>query len=174
MPAFKMSVSKEQVEGKEVVVEGIYKLKFIKFAPKLTKLDPNNPGKERSINLNAEYEIVDHPDHAGRKIYELANMKSYNIQTEICHCFGIPLELDTTDDTYFIPGTWDSRADFNSDDPETYEYRGPLTGKVGMAEIAVTSWNGRSRNQVRRYLCGIPTCAVDFPQIRHVQNLIKS
>lgn len=174
MPAFKMSVSKEQVEGREVVPEGIYKVRFVKFAPKLSKADPNNPAKERSINLNAEYEIVDSTDFADRKIFELANMKSFNIQTEICHCFGVPLELDTTDDTYFIPGTWDSNPNFDQDNPETYEYRGPLIGKVGVVELAVTSWNGRSRNQVRRYLCGIPTCAQDFPQVRHVQNLIKS
>lgn len=173
MPPFKMSLSKEQVEGKEVVPEGLYKVRFVKFAPKLSKADTSNPSKERSINLNAEYEIVDHPDHAGRKIFEVANMKSYNIQTEICHCFGVPLELDPNDDSYFIPGTWDSRQDFDPDNPETYEYKGPLTGKIGMIELAVTSFNGRSRNQPRRYLCGIPTCAQDFPQIRHQQNLVK-
>lgn len=172
MPPFKMAVSKEQVEGKEVVAEGMYKIRFIKFGPKLTK--DKGDGSERTINLNAEYEIVDHPDHAGRKLYEIANMKSYNIQTEICHCFGVPMEVDPADDSYFIPGTWDSNPEFNSDNPETYHYKGPLEGKIGMAEIAVTSWNGRSRNQIRRYICGIPTCAQDFPQIRHVANLIKS
>jgi hypothetical protein len=169
MPPFKMTLSKEQVEGREAMPEGIYKVRFIKFNPKLSK---PNPGKPQSINLNAEYEVIDNPEFAGRKVYEIANMGSYNIQTEICHGFGIPLEVDS-DGSYFIPGTWDSRPDFDSANPETYEYKGPLIGKVAQIELAVTSYNGRNRNQVRRYFCVVDDCGNKFPEIRHVQNLIN-
>lgn len=171
MPPFKMSLSKEQVEGKEAMPEGIYKVRFIKFAPKLSK--DKGDGSERSINLNAEYEVLDHPEYAGRKIFEIANMKSYNIQTEICHGFDVPLEVDPTDGSYFIPGTWDSRADFDESNPETYEYKGPLTGKVAQVELGIRTYNGRNSNAVRRYFCAIPDCANKFPEIRHQMNLIK-
>lgn len=171
MPPFRMTLSKEQVEGKDALPDGIYKVRFIKFGPKLSK--DKGDGSERSINLNAEYEVLDHPEYAGRKIYELANMKSYNIQTEFCHGFGVPLEVDPSDGAYFIPGTWDSRADFDAANPETYEYKGPLTGKVAQIELGTRSFNGRNLNQVRRYFCAVDDCANKFPEIRHVMNLIK-
>lgn len=171
MPPFRMTLSKEQVEGKDALPEGIYKVRFIKFAPKLSK--DKGDGSERSINLNAEYEVIDNAEYAGRRVYELANMKSYNIQTELCHGFGVPLEIDTTDGAYYIPGTWDSGASFDATNPETYEYKGPLTGKTAQVELGITTFNGRNRNQVRRYFCAVDDCAAKFPEIRHVQNLIK-
>lgn len=172
MPPFKMTLSKEQVEGKEAMPEGIYEVRFTKFNPRFSK--DKGDGSARSINLNAEYEVVNSAEYAGRKVYEIANMKGYNIQTEICHSFGVPLEVDPTDGSYYIPGTWDSRPDFNPDNPETYEYRGPLTGKIGRVELAVTTYNGRNRNQVRRYFCAVDECGTKFPEIRHVQNLITN
>lgn len=174
MPPFKMTLSKEQVEGREALPEGIYKVRFIKFSPKLSKPKAGEPDNARSINLNAEYEVLDHPEYSGRKVYELANMKSYNIQTELCHGFGVPLEVDPTDGTYYIPGTWDSRPDFDPDNPETYEYKGPLTGKVAQVELGIRTYNGRNMNAVRKYFCAVDDCATKFPEIRHVANLIKS
>jgi hypothetical protein len=171
MPPFKMTLSKEQVEGKEALPEGIYKVRFIKFSPKSSK--DKGDGSPRSINLNAEYEVTDSPEFAGRKIFEIANMKSYNIQTEICHGFGVPLEVDPADGSYYIPGTWDNRTDFNPDNPETFEYKGPLTGKIAQIELGITTYNGRNRNQVRRYFCAIDDCANKFPEIRHQTNLIS-
>lgn len=173
MPPFRMSVSKEQVEGKELVPDGIYQVRFIKFSPKLSKPQPGALNSQQSVNLNAEYEILNHPDYAGRKIFETANMKMYNIQTELCHCFGIPMEFDQSDDMYYIPGTWDTRPDFNPALPETFEYKGPLTGKVGKIELGSRNFAGRDMNAIRRYFCDIPDCAQKYPQVRHVMNLIK-
>jgi hypothetical protein len=170
MPPFKMTLSKEQVEGKEALPEGIYEVRFIRFNPKLSK--DKGDGQERSINLNAEYEVMNNPEYAGRKVFEIMNMKSYNIQSEVCHAFGIPLDVDDDGD-YYIPGTWDSKPDFDPALPETYEYKGPLTGKIGKIELAITTFQGRQRNQVRRYFCAVDDCATKFPEIRHVQNLIK-
>jgi hypothetical protein len=169
-----MTLSKEQVEGKEAVPEGIYEVRFLRFNPRLSKaaIEQHAPFDPRNINLNAEYEVVNNPEYAGRRIYEIASMKSYNIQTEICHGFDVPLDIDENGE-YFIPGTWDSRPDFNQELPETYEYKGPLSGKIGKIELAIETFNGRPRNRPRRYFCAIDDCATKFPEIRHVQNLIK-
>lgn len=173
MPPFKMTLSKEQVEGKEALPEGIYKVRFVKFGPKLTKQKPGESESSRTINLNAEYEVVDNHEFAGRKIYEIMNMKSFGIQTEVCHAFGVTLDIDPTDGNYFIPGTWDSRPEFDPENPETYEYKGPLLGKIAQVELAVRSYNGRNSNQVRRYFCAINDCGTKFPEVRHSQNLIR-
>lgn len=169
MPPFRMTLSKEQVEGKEVMPEGIYEVRFIKFAPKLSK--DKGDGSERSTNLNAEYEVINNAEYAGRRVTEIANMKSYNVQTEICHCFGIPLEIDPTDGEYYLPGTWDSRPDFNPANPETYEYKGPLTGKIGKIELTVCTYMGRNNNKVRRYFCAVDNCGNKFPEIRHQTDM---
>jgi hypothetical protein len=177
MPPFKMSLSKEQVEGKEVLPAGLYEVRFIKFNPKLSKANAGNPDAERSINLNAEYEVINHPEYATRKLYEVMNMKSYNIQNEVCHAFGVPLESgvgDTGEVEYWIPGTWDNKPGFNPADPSTFEYKGPLIGQVAKVEVAVDNYQGRDNNKVRRYFCAIDDCATKFPEIRHSDNLLRS
>lgn len=177
MPPFKMTLSKEQVEGRENVPKGIYMVRFIGFEPKLSKFDPANPNKERSINLNAKFEIIDNPEYAGRFLYEIMNMKQYGIQTEVCHGLGIPLEAGVDangEPEYWIPGTWDNKPGFNPADPATFEYKGPLTGKTGRVEVTLSSYNGKDSSKINRYFCAIENCATKFPEIRHQDNLVKS
>jgi hypothetical protein len=166
--AFRMTVSKETVEGKEVVPAGIYDIRLVSFKPKFS--DPAKTGKPKSLNLNAQMEIINHPDHAGRKVFEGLNQNAGWVQTDFVHCFGIPMETDGTD--YWIPGTWDDNPSFDPDNAETYSYKGPLVGMTGKIELAVDSWNNKPNNKVRRYFCSVEDCATKFPQINHSMDLL--
>lgn len=169
MCAFKMAVSKETIEGRETLPAGIYEVRLIGFKPKFS--DPARTGKPKSLNLNARMEVINHPEYAGRLIFEGLNAKAGWVQQDLCHAFGIPMETDG--DSYWIPGEWDSEANFNSDDADTYRYTGPLMGQVAKVELAVDTYNGKDNNKVSRYFCAVEDCEQKFPQITHSQNLLK-
>src|SRR5271170_627019 len=127
--AFKMTVSKEAVEGKEVVPAGMYDVRLLGFYPKFTAPKPgDDPNKVYSLNLNAKMEIVNHPDHAGRFVFEGLNQNAAWVQNDFCHAFGVPMEFDGTD--YSFPGTWDNSSDFDPTVATTYKYQGPLVGQT--------------------------------------------
>jgi hypothetical protein len=167
--AFKMAVSKETIEGKETIPAGIYDVRLVSFKPKFS--DPARTNKPKSLNLNARMEIINHPEYAGRFIYEGLNAKAGWVQTDFCHAFGIPMETDG--DSYWIPGIWDSKPDFDQENADSYAYSGPLVGQVAKVELAVDSFNGRDNNKVRRYFCAIDQCETKFPQISHSTDLLK-
>ena len=169
--AFQMKQSKEQIEGKEVAPNGIYTLKLVGFKPKKSKEDPANPLKPRTVNLNARMEIVDNPEQEKKVVYELLNEKSFMF-ADFCHAFGLPMETDG--ESYWLPGEWDSAPDFDADNPETWKYDGPLLGRTCQAEIAVSSFNNRENNKVRKYFCAVDDCATKFPEIRHSENLLSN
>jgi hypothetical protein len=168
--AFKLTQSKEQIEGKEVAPEGIYTLKLVGFKPKFSKPNPQFPDKAPSLNLNAKMEIIDNPEQEGKFVYEVLNMNSFMFP-DFCHAFGLPMETDG--ESYWLPGTWDSASDFDPANADTYKYDGPLVGRTAQAEVAVDSYNGRQNNKVRRYFCAVDDCANKFPEIRHSENLLR-
>jgi hypothetical protein len=165
--AFKMFVSKEAVEGKEVVPAGQYLVRFVKFVPKFSKPNAVDPNKVPSLNYNAQMEIVE-GEYAGRILFEGLNQNAGWIQNDFCHCFGFPMEHDPSDDTYAIPGMWDGEEG----KAETYVYKGPLTGKVGKVEVAVDSYNNKPNNKIRKYFCAIDNCDQLYPNVKHSQDLL--
>lgn len=165
--AFRMGVSKESVEGREVVPPGIYDVRFVGFSPKWSK---EKEGKEKSVNLNAKYEIIGNPDLVNRFIFDTLNQNAFYM-ADVAHAFGV--EMEQEGEQYYLPGTWDSDPGFKEDNPETWKYRGPLLGQTGKIEVAVDTYNNRQNNKVQQYLCRIENCAEKFPQIRHNSNLIK-
>jgi hypothetical protein len=169
--AFKMTISKEAVEGKEVVPAGVYDVRLVGFKPAFTKAKSGDaPNKVYSLNLNARMEIVNNPDYAGRMVFEGLNMNAGWVQSDFCHAFGIPMEFDGTD--YSFPGTWDNSPDFDPTKAETYKYEGPLVGQSAKIELAVDSYNNKPNNKVRRYMCSVDDCAVKFPEVKHSTDLL--
>jgi len=162
---FQMKVSKEAVEGLEVVPAGIYMVRFIEFKPKYSKADPTGQ-KQPSLNYHARMEIVE-GDYAGRMIFEGLNEKAGWVQNDFCHAFGLAMEQNP-DESYSIPGQWDG----DENNTETWKYSGPLTGKIGKIELAVDSYNGKQNNKVRRYFCAVNNCEQLYPTIRHSQDLL--
>lgn len=167
--AYKMVVSKETVEGREVIPAGIYEVRLVGFKPKWS--DPAKTGKPKSLSLNAKMEVLNHPEFAGRFVFEGLNMGAGWIQNDFCHAFGYPMETDGND--YWLPGTWDNDPNFNPEVADSYAYKGPLLGQVAKIELAVDSYQGKDNNKVRRYFCAVDDCETKFPEIRHSQDLLK-
>lgn len=164
--AFSMKVSNEKLEGQDVVPAGQYELKLIGFKPKVSK-------KGDTYNLNPAYEIVNHPEFAGRKVYDTMNSNGAWTWPDMVHAFGFPMETDGKES--WIPGVWNGDlSKYVEDDPNTWVYKGPLVGRVAKMEIAVDSYNGKDNNKVRRYFCAVPDCATKFPKIRHIEDLLKN
>jgi len=179
---FSLKISKEQIEGKEAVPEGIYKVRFVKFNPQWTRQNNMNEQQwlaARSINLNAEYEILEHPEYAGRQVFDTLNIGPKTPLfglTDMCHAFGFVLPFDKATEQYDIPGmeTIEKSPNYDPNKPETWEYRGPLLGKVAQVEIGRTTFNGKPQTRPRRWICTVPDCAKNHPEIRHSQNLIRN
>jgi hypothetical protein len=179
---FKLHISKEQVEGKEALPEGLYEVRFIKFSPKWTNqgnLTEEQWKAARSINLRAEYEVLKHPEYAGTAIYDTLNVGPktplFGLM-DMCHAFGLNMDYDKDSESYEIPGM-DSvmhSPNFDPEKPETWEYRGPLIGKVAQVEIGHRMFNGKPQPTPRRWFCAIPDCASRYPTIRHSQNMIRA
>jgi len=142
--AFQMKVSNEQIKGKDVIPPGIYDLKLIGFKPAKSKAGD-------SISLNPCMEVQNHPEFAGRKVFDTLNSKGAWTWPAFVECFGMRMEGDGKDS--WIPGDWNGDvAKFKEDDPSTWVYRGPLVGRTGKAEIKVDNYNGKDNNKVEKYL----------------------
>jgi hypothetical protein len=179
---FQLKISKEQLEGRELVPEGLYKVRFSRFNPKWTNQGNLTDAQwvaSRSVNLQAEYEILEHPDYAGRIIYDTLNIGPktplFGLQ-DMCHGFGFIIPQDPTTGQYDVPGmdSIEKNPNYNPDDPTTWDYRGPLLGKVTQLELGHDVWNGKTRERPRRWFCQVQNCAKDYPMIRHSQNLIRT
>jgi hypothetical protein len=159
---FKVDTSK--IEGQEVFPPGIYEFKLAGFKP--------SAAKTGSTNLNARFEMINHPEYAGRKVFDSLNEGGAFLWPDFCHALGLPMETDG--DSSWLPGEWNGDpAKFKEDDPSTWVYKGPLVGRVAKLEIAVDNWQGRDNNKIKRYFCAVADCATKFPKIRHSDDLLK-
>lgn len=160
MSPIKMGVDPEQVKAPKPVQSGWYKLKLTGFRPKLSK-------DKQSVNLNAQLEVHDgKPEENGTKVFAGLNTKFARAHADFSHGFGFPLNPDGT-----LPGDWVP----DPKDPENIEkcqYRGPLLGKTMEAELAVTSYQGNERNEIKQIKCKIDGCHTKFPDIKHLTNMI--
>ena len=160
MPMPKMGVDPEQVKAPKPVTGGWYTLKLTGFRPKLSK-------DKQSVNLNGQLEVVNgKPDDNGHKVFCGLNTKFARLHADFSHALGFPLKPDGT-----LQGDWVP----DPNDPENVEkaqYRGPLLGKTMEAELAVTSYMGNERNEIKQAKCKIDGCAVKFPEIKHMTSWI--
>jgi hypothetical protein len=163
--AFIMKIENTKLEGMDVIPAGIYEVKLDKFGPKNSK-------SGTSVNLNPQMSVVNHPDFAGRKVFDSLNQGGAFMYPDFVHAFGLPMETDGKDS--WIPGTWDAdKAKFKEDDASTWVYQGPIVGRIAKVEIAVENFNGKDTNRVRRYICAVADCASKFPKVRHSADLLK-
>lgn len=173
--AFKMGMSKEDLSGPPPVPNGLYELIVTGFRPKVAK-------SGESLNYNGEFTITGNPLHENRKVFHPLNTSFAVAIRDFVHACGVPMEkiivqgdaqTDQTEE-FVLPGTFEN-ADTNPDDPTKWgKYLGPLTNKIFKAELVTTEYQGKHKNEIRCFFCAIPNCAVNEPDLKHSQNLIKS
>lgn len=181
MSPFKMSMSKEDLSGPPPVPPNIYTLRFVQFKPKLAK-------SGESLNYNAEFTIEGNPAYENRKVFHPLNTAFAVAIRDFVHATGIDMEKVTVPesldpatnvvtpahDEFILPGIFED-ADKNPEDPSKWgKYMGPLTNKTFKAELVITEYQGKSKNEVRCFFCAFPGCAVAYPDMKHSTNLIKA
>lgn len=165
--AFKMGFSKDELKGQEPVPSGVYTVQFVGFRPKLAK-------SKDSINLNAEVKIIGHPDYENRRIFAGLNTKIAAWIQDFVLSFGIEME-DMAGDNPRIPGEFDGdRAKFKEDDPTTWKYEGPLTGRTAQWEVGVKEYEGKLSNVPRMFIPAIPDLATKWPHVKTCKDMTKS
>jgi hypothetical protein len=169
--AFKMAFNKQELSGPPPLPNDWYDVRFLSFDPKKVG---GKDGKEYSVNLNANLEVIGQ-EHNGRprKVFVSLNSNAGWTYPDFCHCFGLPLEVvqdgneGTEAENLTIPGVFVG-ADQFPEEPEKWKYQGPLTNATGRVELGTTEYQGRQRNEVRQFKCAIPDC-----KERHATNLLK-
>lgn len=167
-----MKFDQDKLEGLQPVSQGLYKVLFIEFKPKKSK--PNNVTGKTSINLNAKVKILDHPEfETDRFIIANLNEGIPSFIQDFIHSFGLEME-DQLGAEPTIPGVFDTdKAKFKEDDPETWVYSGPLTGKTAQWELGIGDYQGRPNQRIERFICAVKDCNTRFPKINHSKNMAK-
>ena len=152
----KMSFSKESLEVKTPLAEGLYELRLEGFAPKGAK-------SSTSVNLNPIIKVINHPTETGRVVFDSLNSSVPRIIEAFCHAFGLE----------FVPdgqGGFNMPGDFNGPEgnPEQWSYSGPLTGCVAKAFLKQVEYNGKTNAKVDQWVCAVPGC-----QKKHPSGLAK-
>jgi hypothetical protein len=156
----RLTASKEDIKGLPPLPEGLYTFRCEGFKPKFSK-DKN------SINLNPIMKITNHATYNDRSVFENLNTKGKWVWKDFCHCFGVPLIEDGAGDFEF-PGDFVG-AD---DNPESWQYTGPLVGQIGQAYIVQKDdTKGGVANAVKFYVCKIALSG--SCNEKHSQNLVK-
>ena len=152
----KLRASKDEITGALPMNEGLM----------LVRLDGFKPGysKDRgSISLNPQMRVINHAEYNDRPIFENLNLKAKWIWKDFCHAFGVALESDKDGDVLF-PGNFTGP----DDQPEKWQYEGPLLGQTGQIYLIQSEYNGVKNNKIRQYICRVQGCSE-----RHSNNLNK-
>lgn len=176
--AYQMNFNKEELAGKPPVSAGWYIVQLKGFKPKASKPKPGEAApadpSTLGLSLNAELEIINHPEHTGRKIFAGLHTKMAFMWADFVHAAGLPMEevqdefAGTEKANYALPGVWEGQDTYPTE-PEKWKYLGPLLNKtleVELAEIPA-SGNFRAKNEIRQYKCAVAGCTE-----KHQTNLI--
>lgn len=152
----KLKASAEDIKGLPVMDAGIYTVRLKGFKPLYSD-------KKDSVNLNPQMEIVNHPEHNNRLVYETLNTKAKWRWKQFCECFGVEMQEMAGGD-YEFPGTFDGPEN----DPTKWVYSGPLLGTTGQIVLKVAQVldrvtkqptldrNGNpTRNEVEKYISAV-------------------
>jgi hypothetical protein len=147
----KVSMSKESLEQKPALPDGLYEIRLEGFEPKKSK-------SGTSTNLNPIIKVINHPTETGRKVFDNLNSGAAWIIEAFCHSFGLELVPDGN-------GGFNMPGDFNGpeDDPSKWSYTGPLTGCVSKAFLKQTVYNNQTNTKVDQWVCSVPNCAKKHP-----------
>jgi hypothetical protein len=162
---FQMGFSREQISGKPPVPAGWYQFRVTGFKPKVA-----GQAKD-SVSLNPQIEVINNPEHDGARVFENLNTKAGWIINDFVHACGQTLvevqdgNQGTDAATMVPPGVWANTDQF-PDEPEKWEYQGPLTNAVFEAETYISEYQGKKSAKIRQYKCAVPGCTE-----RHSTNL---
>jgi hypothetical protein len=164
---FNMNFTRESLSGKPPIPAGWHKFRVTGFKPKVA-----GPNKD-SVSFNPQIEVIDNPELDGSKVFENLNSKAPWIINDFVHGCGMTLETvqdgneGTEAENKSIPGFW-LNADTNPDEPEKWEYQGPLMNAVFEAESYINEYNGKKSAKIKQYKCAVPGCTE-----KHSTNLGK-
>lgn len=162
----KMGVDPESIKAAKPVPADWYDLKLVNLKAKVSKTGSGN------INYNGILKVVNSKaDYNDSVVYFKMNggpFQGFSV-VDFCHMFGLHIEADGT-----FPGGQAAWI-FDPTDPENVskaQYKGPLQGRTGNAQVGVTSYEGNESNSVIQIRCKIEKCAEKFPEIKHRLNLL--
>lgn len=152
----KIGFSKEQLEG-NVLPDGLYEVRLEGFEPAFSK-------KRDSVNLNPILKVVNHPTLNNKRIFDNLNSGASWIVEAFCHTFGQAL-IPNANGGGDIPGEFMGP----DDDPDSWQYVGPLTGMVGKVITKKTEYNGKENTKVDQWICSLGAGC----NTKHPSNLAK-
>ena len=161
---FNMNFSTESLSGKPPVPDGWYQLRLSGFKQEASS-------KKDSINLNPQIEVINHSEYDGRKVFESMNTKGTWVIRDLVHACGLHMvevqdgNQGTEAANWTMPGVW-NKSDQFPEEPDKWEYLGPLTNAVFTAELYTKDYQGRKSNKIRQFKCAVPGCTV-----KHSMNL---
>ena len=140
----KITFSKESLEPKPPIPDGLYEVRLEGFEPKYSK-------DRTSINLNPVLKIINHPTETGRRVFDNLNSSAAWIIEGFTNAFGLELVSDGSGG-FNIPG------DFNGpeDNPEQWSYTGPLTGCVAKVFLKRVTYNGKESSKIDQWFNAVP------------------
>lgn len=147
----KIGFSKEELSG-NVIPEGLYELRLDGFDPELSS-------KKNSVNLNPILKVVNHATLNGKRVFDNLNSGASWIIEAFTHAFGQPLTPNST-------GGGDIPGEFMGpdDQPDKWQYVGPLQGLVAKALVKTTTYNGKENTKVDQWICALGTnCNTKHP-----------
>ena len=137
-----ITVSKDAVKGRDVVPSGLYDVRLVAFRPKPTKAGD-------SVNLNGQFEIQNHPEYAGRMVFDnlSTNANAAWKLVAFVKAFGLDM-TEAADGSLSIPGEFTGPEN----DATQWKYVGPLVGRTGKVEVAVDNYNGNDKNIIKTFV----------------------
>lgn len=152
----KLKASSDEVKGLPPMPEGMYTVRLDGFKPEYSK-------DKGSVNLNPVMKVINHADHNDRSVFENLNTKGKWVWKDFCHSFGVIMPEVNGD--FEFPGDFDGPED----QPDKWQYRGPLLGQQAQLYLIQSDYQGRVNNKTKYYVCKVPGCVE-----RHSANLVKS
>jgi|ERR1700756_2111750 len=154
----RLTATKEEIKGAPPMNEGMVTVRLDGFKPKFSK-------DKGSVNLNPTLKVINHAEYNDRPIFENLNTKGKWVWKDFCHAFGVPLVENGPNGDLEFPGEFDGPED----DPEKWEYRGPLLGQQAQLYLVqADNTKGAIKNAVKYYVCKIAGCTE-----KHSDNLVK-
>ena len=153
----KLTASKEEVKGLPAMAEGMVTVRLDGFEPKLSS-------KKTSVNLNPIMKVINSAESNDRRVFENLNTLGKWVWPDFCHAFGVDMVASGED--FEFPGDWDGPED----QPDKWQYRGPLLGQVGQIYIIQkeNEVTKNVQNAIKYYVCKVASCSQ-----KHSANLAK-
>lgn len=159
----KMGVNPEQTKAPKPVPGGWYELRVKGLVCKLSS-------SKKGYNYMAYLNVVNNKAELNDSFVQFMMNNGFSQAMQVndfVHGLGFELEADGS-----FPGEWTLKDPTKPDDFDNAQYSGPLLGKVLNAELITENWDGIDRNKVKQIRCKVQDCAIRFPDIRHLTDLI--